>query len=59
MAMFAGLHLPIINPLDQELMATIDAFNVLYNYDNDAAVYLEHHANQETIYKKNLNIYSE
>ena len=31
MAMSAGLDLPIINPLDQELMNTIDAFNVLYN----------------------------
>lgn len=30
MAMSAGLDLPIINPLDQELMNTIDAFNVLY-----------------------------
>ncbi len=30
MAMTAGLDLPIINPLDQELMDTIDAFNVLY-----------------------------
>ena len=29
MAMSAGLDLPIINPLDQELMNTIDAFNVL------------------------------
>ena len=36
MAMSAGLDLPIINPLDQELMNTIDAFNVLYNYDRDA-----------------------
>ena len=36
MAMSAGLDLPIINPLDQELMNTIDAFNVLYNYDQDA-----------------------
>ena len=40
MAMSAGLDLPIINPLDQELMNTIDAFNVLYNYDRDATNYI-------------------
>ena len=41
MAMSAGLDLPIINPLDQELMNTIDAFNVLYNYDRDATNYIQ------------------
>ena len=40
MALSAGLDLPIINPLDQELMNTIDAFNVLYNYDLDASTYI-------------------
>ena len=40
MALSAGLDLPIINPLDQELMNTIDAFNVLYNYDQDASTYI-------------------
>lgn len=52
MALSSGLDLPIINPMDQELMATIDAFNVLYNYDQDAASYIEHQANQETVVKK-------
>lgn len=52
MAMSAGLDLPIINPLDQELMATIDAFNVLFNYDKDASIYIDHQANQEPIVKK-------
>ena len=46
MAMTAGLDLPIINPLDQELMSAIDAFNVLYNYDHDATVYINRQANQ-------------
>lgn len=41
MAMSAGLDLPIINPLDKELMNTIDAFNVLYNYDQDATQYIQ------------------
>jgi len=44
MAMSAGLDLPIINPLDQELMNTIDAFNVLYNYDQDATFKNKHKA---------------
>ena len=52
MALSAGLDLPIINPLDAQLMATIDAFNVLYNYDHDASVYIEHQSNQETVVKK-------
>ena len=56
--MSAGLDLPIINPMDQELMATIDAFNVLYNYDHDAAVYIERRANQETITKKDTSTFT-
>lgn len=52
MALSAGLDLPIINPLDSQLMATIDAFNVLYNYDHDASIYIEHQSNQEPVTKK-------
>lgn len=48
MVMSAGLDLPIINPLDQELMSTIDAFNVLYNYDQDATNYIAHQSQVET-----------
>lgn len=40
LAMQSGLDLPIINPLDQELMGTIDAYNVLYHYDKDASHYI-------------------
>lgn len=46
MAMTNGLDLPIINPLDQELMAAIDAFNVLFNYDHDATNYIQKQSNQ-------------
>ena len=46
MAMTNGLDLPIINPLDQELMAAIDAFNVLFNYDRDATNYIQKQSNQ-------------
>lgn len=49
MALSAGLDLPIINPLDKELMATIAAFNVLYNYDKDAKEYINHQTDQEKV----------
>lgn len=52
MALAAGLDLPIINPMDKELMATIDAFNVLYNYDQDALQYIQKQSNQEIIIKQ-------
>ncbi|WP_418748270.1 homocysteine S-methyltransferase family protein, partial [Faecalibacillus intestinalis] len=52
MAMSAGLDLPIINPLDQELMNTIDAFNVLYNYDQDATNYIQKQAQSQVVLPK-------
>lgn len=51
MAMSAGLDLPIINPLDQELMNTIDAFNVLYNYDQDATNYIQKQHKTKSFYQ--------
>lgn len=56
MAMSAGLDLPIINPLDQELMNTIDAFNVLYNYDRDATNYIQKQAQNQVVLPKSNNI---
>ena len=52
MALSAGLDLPIINPLDQELMNTIDAFNVLYNYDQDASTYIAHQSQVQVVTQK-------
>lgn len=49
LAMQSGLDLPIINPLDQELMGTIDAYNVLYNYDQDSTHYISKQSQTETI----------
>lgn len=40
LAMQSGLDLPIINPLDQQLMDTISAYNVLYNFDQDSTKYI-------------------
>ena len=41
LALQAGLDLPIINPLDQQLMDTIDAYRVLSYQDKDAIQYIE------------------
>ena len=41
LAMEAGLDLPIINPLDTELMGTIDAFHVLFYKDVDSQNYIK------------------
>ena len=54
MAMSAGLDLPIINPLDQELMNTINAFNVLYNYDRDATNYIQKQAQNQVVDRKSV-----
>ena len=58
MAMSAGLDLPIINPLDQELMNTIDAFNVLYNYDRDATNYIQKQAQNQVVLPKQTKFFS-
>lgn len=41
-SLFAGLDLPIINPLDKEMMNTIAASRVLWNEDKGAKEYLEY-----------------
>ena len=58
MTMSAGLDLPIINPLDQELMNTIDAFNVLYNYDRDATNYIQKQAQNQVVLPKQTTSFS-
>lgn len=45
LAMQAGLDLPIINPLDRELMGTIDAFHVLFYKDIDSESYIRNQSN--------------
>ena len=47
LAMQSGLDLPIINPLDRELMATIDAFHVLFYKDVDSQRYIENQSQVE------------
>jgi len=47
MALECGLDLPIINPNDEDMMATVYAFNVLKNKDENAAKYIERYADAE------------
>lgn len=44
-ALGAGLDLPILNPLSEAYMDTIDAFRVLRGEDAEAKKYIEAHAN--------------
>lgn len=46
LAMEAGLDLPIINPLDTELMGTIDAFHVLFYKDVDSQNYIKNQSKE-------------
>ncbi len=47
MAIYAGLDLAIINPLDVDLMATIDAAEVLLYKDIDSVSYIDRHASDQ------------
>ncbi len=40
-ALTAGLDAPILNPLDKEMLDTISAFNVLWNNDREAKMYID------------------
>ena len=48
MALYAGLDMPIMNPLDPELMSIADAAMVLTNSDQDSIRYIERHASDAT-----------
>lgn len=45
LAMEYGLDLPIINPNNEDMMASIYAFNVLKNVDRNAAAFIERYGN--------------
>ncbi|MBR6452067.1 MAG: homocysteine S-methyltransferase family protein [Lachnospiraceae bacterium] len=45
MAIDAGLDLPIMNPLDTQMMGCVDAANLLLNYDIDSTCYINKYAN--------------
>lgn len=45
MALQSGLSLPIINPLDADMMGAVDAYRVLLNLDINSEKYIEKHVN--------------
>lgn len=47
LAMESGLDLPIMNPNDEDMMASIYAYNVLHNIDKNAAAYIERYSDAE------------
>lgn len=49
MAIDAGLDLPIMNPLDAEMMGTVDAANLLMNYDLNGMQYINKHSGDSTV----------
>ena len=61
MAIFAGLNLPIMNPLDNEMMAMVRSGNVLLNNDLNAEKYIDKYKDVQvispTVEKKELTLY--
>ena len=49
MAIEAGLDLPIMNPLDTQMMGCVDAANLLLNYDKDSAHFISKYADSTDI----------
>ena len=45
MAMYAGLNMPIMNPLEQEMVSAIDSYNVLMSIDKMSEKYIEKYQN--------------
>lgn len=56
MAIDAGLDLPIMNPLDAGMMGTVDAANLLKNFDINGEQYIERHAGDTTLVNITQNI---
>jgi 5-methyltetrahydrofolate--homocysteine methyltransferase len=48
MALAAGLDAPIINPMDGEMRDTINAFNVLWNHDQDSREFISTYSERKT-----------
>ena len=45
MAMYAGLNMPIMNPLEPEMVGAIDAYNVLMSIDKNSSNYIDKYQN--------------
>ncbi len=40
-ALGAGLDTPILNPMEEDMISTVAAFNLLWNYDKDSNAYIQ------------------
>lgn len=49
MAMYAGLNMPILNPLDDEMLNMISAYKVLMNIDNNSEEYISKYQNADVV----------
>lgn len=49
MAMECGLDLPIINPNDEDMMASVYAFNVLKNADKNASAFIDRYGADDRV----------
>lgn len=47
LALANGLDMPIMNPNAEGMMRVIHSYNVLYNYDKNAEIYIKNYANVE------------
>ena len=44
-ALTAGLDAPILNPMEEDMTSTVNAFNVLWNHDKDSKTYVQTYSN--------------
>lgn len=54
----AGLDAPIVNPMSQPMMDTVNTFRVINNEDVDSMYYIEHYSNAE-MNKETANVSNE
>ena len=47
-AMAAGLDAPIMNPLEEDMIDSVKAFNVLWNYDKNGKAFIEKYSDRKT-----------
>ncbi len=55
LAMQKGLNMPIINPLDVDMMNQILAYKVFYNIDKNSVNYIEKMSNEENVIKQSIS----
>ena len=44
-ALGAGLDMPILNPMEEDMVSTVAAFNLLWNHDKDSKAFIQSYSN--------------